>query len=109
MMLLVRNPDQMRVVIEDRSLIPNMIEEAMRLESPVQCLFRVAKAAAEIGGAKIPEGARLAVMYASGNRDAAEVPDPDRFCVRRTNARAHLAFGNGEHFCIGSALAPLQA
>ena len=66
MMLLVRNPDQLRLVTEDSSLIPNMIEEAMRLESPVQGLFRVAKAASEIGGVKIPEGARLVVMYAWG-------------------------------------------
>src|SRR5260370_31284293 len=109
MMLLVRNPDQMRVVIEDRSLIPNMIEEAMRLESPVQCLFRVARAASEIGGAEIPEGARLAVMYASGNRDEAEFPDPDPFDVRPANARTHLAFGQGEHFCIGAAPAQLHA
>jgi cytochrome P450 len=109
MMLLVRNPDQMRLVIEDPSLVPNMIEEAMRLESPVQCLFRIAKAACEIGGANIPEGARLAVMYASGNRDEAEFPDPDRFDVRRANARTHLAFGQGEHFCMGAALARLEA
>src|SRR5260370_18919146 len=109
MMLLVRNPDQMRVVIEDPSLIPNMIEEAMRLESPVQCLFRVAKAASEIGGAKIPEGARLAVMYASGNRDEAEFPHPERFDARRANARTHPAFGHGEHCCIGAPLARLEA
>ena len=109
MMLLVRNPDQLRLVTEDSSLIPNMIEEAMRLESPVQGLFRVAKAASEIGGVKIPEGARLVVMYASGNRDEAEFPDPDRFDVRRANARTHLAFGHGEHFCIGAALARLEA
>jgi len=109
MMLLVRNPDQMRLVTEDSSLIPNMIEEAMRLESPVQGLFRVAKAASEIGGVKIPEGARLVVMYASGNRDEAEFPDPDRFDVRRANARTHLAFGQGEHFCIGAALARLES
>src|SRR5713101_1324054 len=109
MMLLVRNPDQMRLVIEDPSLVPNMIEEALRLESPVQGLFRVAKAESEIGGVKIPEGARLAVMYASGNRDEAEFPDPDRFDVRRANARTHLGFGQGEHFCIGAALARLEA
>ncbi len=109
MMLLVCNPDQMRLVTEDTSLIPNMIEEAMRLESPVQGLFRVAKVASEIGGVKIPEGARLVVMYASGNRDEAEFPDPDRFDVRRANARTHLAFGQGEHFCIGAALARLEA
>ena len=109
MMLLMRNPDQMRLVIEDRSLVPNMIEEALRLESPVQSLFRVAKTASEIAGVKIPEGARLAVMYASGNRDEAEFPAPDRFDVRRANARTHLGFGQGEHFCIGAALARLEA
>ncbi|HUA32160.1 MAG TPA: cytochrome P450 [Candidatus Binataceae bacterium] len=109
MLLLVRNPDQMKLVIDDPSLIPNMIEEALRLESPVQGLFRLAKSATEIAGVKIPEGARLVVMYASGNRDEAEFSDPDRFDVRRANARDHLAFGQGEHFCIGAALARLEA
>ena len=109
MMLLLRNPDQMRLVIEVPSLIPNMVEEALRIESPVQGLFRVAKAPTEIAGVKIPEGARLVVMYASGNRDEAEFPDPDRFDVRRANAKMHLAFGQGEHFCIGAALARLEA
>jgi len=85
------------------------IEEALRRESPVQGLFRVAKAESEIGGVKIPERARLVVMYASGNRDEAEFPDADRFDVRRVNARMHLGFGQGEHFCIGGALARLEA
>jgi len=75
----------------------------------MQSLFRAANVASEIAGVKIPEGTRVVVTYASRNRDAAEFPDPDRFDVRRAKARTHLAFDQGEHFCIGAALARCEA
>jgi len=108
MMLLLRNPGQMKALIEDASLIPNMIEEALRLESPVQGLGRVATRDTELGGVRIPEGSRLIVMYASANRDGRQFHDAERFDVRRDNARAHVAFGQGIHFCLGAALARLE-
>lgn len=108
-LLLLRNPDELARVTGDPSLVPNMVEEALRLESPVQALFRVATRETDLGGVRIPTGARLAVLYASANRDAAQFPDPHRFDVRRENARSHLAFGRGEHFCIGAALARKEA
>jgi cytochrome P450 len=108
-MLLIQNPDQLELVRKDRSLIPNMIEEALRIESPVQTLFRMAKCDTEVGGVPIPKGARVAVSYAAANRDPAVFPDPDRFDVTRKNAREHLAFGRGEHFCIGASLARKEA
>lgn len=108
-MLLCRNPDQLALVREDPARIPNMVEEALRLESPVQSLFRLATEDTTVLGTAIPKGARLVVMYTSANRDASVFPDPDRFDVTRENAKAHLAFGKGEHFCIGAALARKEA
>ncbi|MGO9605336.1 MAG: cytochrome P450 [Candidatus Binataceae bacterium] len=108
MMLLLHNPDQMAALARNRSLIANFVEEALRLESPVSALFRLAKVDAEVGGVRIPAGARLIVTYGSGNRDAAHFPDADKMDIRRENARSHLAFGQGVHFCIGAALARLE-
>lgn len=108
-LLLGQNPDQLALLREEPALIPNMVEEALRLESPVQALFRLATEDTSVLGTKVPKGARLVAMYASANRDAAVFPDPDRFDVRRENAKAHLAFGRGEHFCIGAALARKEA
>ncbi|MGO9452390.1 MAG: cytochrome P450 [Candidatus Binataceae bacterium] len=107
-MILLRNPDQMAALARNRSLIANFVEEALRLESPVSALFRLAKVDAEVGGVRIPAGARLIVIYGSGNRDAAHFPDADKMDIRRENARSHLAFGQGVHFCIGAALARLE-
>jgi len=108
MMLLLDHPDQLAAVSADHSLMPNLIEEALRMESPVQGLFRVAKIDTEVGGVAIPAGSRLVVMYASGNRDEAEFAGADRFDIRRANARDHLAFGHGVHFCLGAALARVE-
>ena len=109
MALLGRTPDQLALLREDPSLVPNMVEEAVRLESPVQSLFRLATEDTRVQGQRVPQGARVVVMYASANRDETVFPDPDRFDVRRENARANLAFGRGEHFCIGVALARKEA
>jgi len=108
MALLLQHPEQLVLLYADPSLIPNFVEEALRVESPVQCLFRTAKADAEIGGVRISQGARLAVMYGAANRDAEQFTDPDRFDVRRPNARMSMAFGAGIHFCLGASLARLE-
>jgi cytochrome P450 len=108
MMLLCQNPDQMNAVVNDPSRIANFVEEALRIESPVQGLFRLAKSEVELGGTKIPAGARLVLMYGSANRDEGQFADASRFDVCRSNAKTHLAFGQGVHFCIGAALARLE-
>ena len=108
-MLLIQHPDQQKLVRDDPSRIPNLVEEVLRLESPVQTLFRMAKCDTEVAGVAIPKGARIAVSYAAANRDPAVFADPDRFDVTRKNAREHLAFGRGEHFCPGAALARKEA
>jgi cytochrome P450 len=108
MLALFDHPDQMALVRGDASLIPNMIEEALRWDSPVQFLFRVTTQDVEIGGRPVPAGATVVPMYASANRDDRKFPDAARFDVTR-NTQGHLAFGLGVHFCLGAPLARLEA
>ncbi len=108
MALLLQRPEQLALVSADPSLIPNFVEEALRVESPVQCLFRTAQVDTEIGGVRVPQDARLAIMYGAANRDAEQFPDPDHFDVRRPNAKMSVAFGAGIHFCLGASLARLE-
>ena len=92
----------------DPALIQTFIEEALRLESPIQGFYRLALADAEVGGTAIPEGSRVFVLYGSANQDEeawADCPHPK---LDRPNAAAHVAFGKGAHACIGSALARLE-
>jgi cytochrome P450 len=109
MMLLVRSPEQMTALRTDPSRIPNFVEEALRMESPVSALFRVTLVDTEVGGVKIPAGTRVIVIYGSANRDDGQFPDSHRLNLERDNARSHLAFGQGVHFCIGAALARLES
>jgi cytochrome P450 len=108
MLALFDHPDQMALVRKDSSLIPNMIEEALRWDSPVQFLFRVTTQDVEIGGQPVRAGAMVVPMYASGNRDERKFPDAERFDITR-NTQGHLAFGLGVHFCLGAPLARLEA
>ena len=87
------------------ALIPAFLEETLRLEPPVQGMFRVATGAFEVEGVTVPAGATLWCLYASGNRDPAVFPDPDQLNLARGNARQHLSFGTGPHVCIGANLA----
>jgi len=103
-LLLIQNPEQEAKVRADRSLIPNMVEEMLRLESPSAGLWRVVKRDAELGGVKIPGGSMMMLRFAAANRDPARFEDPDRFDVTRKNARSHLAFGRGIHMCVGNML-----
>lgn len=102
--LLLRHPEAARALREDRGLIPDAIDEMLRYESPVRGFFRKVTADAEVAGIRIPAGARVLMLYASGNRDEAEFPDAERFDIRRQDAGKHLAFGKGVHFCVGSLL-----
>ena len=104
MLLLLREPELMARLRADYSLIPGFIEEALRLEAPVQGLFRMANVDTDVGGVPIPAGSSIWVLYASANRDAAEFADPDRLDPCRPNAKLHLAFGQGIHYCIGASL-----
>ncbi len=102
------HPDQLALLLDDPARMPGFIEEALRYDSPIQIVFRRATAATEIAGVAIPEGGYVAPMLASANRDDRKFPDADRFDIRRESS-GHLGFGFGLHFCLGSALARLQA
>ncbi|HEV8297073.1 MAG TPA: cytochrome P450 [Acidimicrobiales bacterium] len=95
----------------DRSLVPVAAEETLRLNGPVQILFRVPNADTEIHGCPIPKGSTVALGYAAANRDDALFDDPDTFSLDRSEnlRREHLGFGYGVHLCVGAALARLEA
>jgi cytochrome P450 len=105
LLLLIQNPDQLAIVREDPEVIPNLVEEVLRLTSPTANMWRKAKKASVLGGVEIPEDSMILLRYASANRDEKRFEDPDRFDVRRHNAGEHLAFGHGVHFCLGAMLA----
>jgi cytochrome P450 len=105
MWLLLRYPDQMEKLRADRSLMRNFIEESLRFDSPVAGLWRTTTCPVTIAGTEIPAGAMVMPRYAAANRDPSVFEDPDVFDIERPNARAHMAFGQGPHHCIGAALA----
>ncbi|MBN99414.1 MAG: cytochrome P450 [Acidimicrobiaceae bacterium] len=93
----------------DPTLIDNFIEEGLRFEAPVGGLFRMAKEDTTVGNTQLCEGDHIWLIFAAANRDPQMFSEPDTFSVDRENARDHLAFGHGEHFCIGAMLARLEA
>lgn len=93
----------------DRGLIDTLVEEMLRLEAPVGGLFRQAKVDVEIGGTRVAAGDHLWLLFASANRDGCKFAEPDRIDLSRANAKEHVAFGNGEHFCPGAGLARSEA
>ncbi len=103
--LLLEKRERWEALCADISLAEGTVEEALRMESPVQGLFRVTTREVELGGAKIPEGAQLQLLYAAGNRDEAEFKKSAVFDMTRENSASHLAFGGGVHFCLGASLA----
>jgi cytochrome P450 len=103
--LLLRYPDQMDLLRADRSLMKGFVEEALRMESPVQGQARVATCDTEIGGVKIAKGTTVIARFGAANHDRDEFAEPERFDIRRANSSNHLAFGSGVHFCIGAPLA----
>ena len=98
-----------QAICEDPALIPNAVEEILRLDSSVIAWRRRTTQAVAIGEIPIPANAGLLLMLGSANRDPAVFPDPDRLDIRRANAEEHLSFGSGPHFCLGAPLARLQA
>ena len=106
---LLAHPAQLALVDADRSLLPNAVEESLRLEPAAAVVDRYATTDAELAGAHIARGELVTVSIAGANRDPAFHPDPDRFDVRRENARHHVAFAHGPHVCIGMHLARLEA
>jgi cytochrome P450 len=106
---LLSDPGQLADVIADQGLAANAVEESLRLEPAATVVDRYATADVSLGPAQIRRGDFITVSLAGAGRDPAFFPDPDRFDVRRTNARQHLAFAHGPHFCLGAQLARLEA
>jgi cytochrome P450 len=107
MLALIEHPAQRARLLADRSLLPKAIEEILRWTSPVMHMTRVATRDFDLRGTRIRKGDRVAMWYTSANRDEDAFPDPYRFDVGR-EPNEHLAFGVGEHFCLGANLARLE-
>jgi cytochrome P450 family 150 subfamily A5 len=99
------DPELQQLLRDHRELIPNFVEECLRVESPVKGDFRLARVTTELGGVEIPAGTTLMVVNGAANRDPRRFECPDEFRVERANARQHLAFGHGAHTCPGAPLA----
>jgi cytochrome P450 len=106
---LLSSPDELALVRADPGLLPNAIEESLRLEPAAAVVDRYATRDVELGGAPIEGGDQVTVSIAGANRDPDAFRDPGRFDVRRENARLHVAFAHGPHVCIGMHLARLEA
>lgn len=108
MRLLTQFPDQKKLVIEDPTLIPKMLQESLRMTSPVMHMRRTAMQDTVIRGQKIAKDEKVILWYGAGNRDPEVFANPDRFDILRANTSKHLAFGHGPHKCLGSRIADLQ-
>ena len=106
--LLAENPNQRRLLRENPALIPDAVEEAIRLATPLQLVGRTTSREVTLHGVTIPAGGRVVLVYGAANRDERRFTDPDRFDVTRGRFR-HLGFGEGMHGCLGAPLARLEA
>lgn len=106
--LFAEHPDQWDALRADPSLVPTAYLEVLRIASPVTVFSRVTTRDWECDGVTIPAGDRVAVMFASANRDERKWGDPERFDITR-NPADHLTFGVGIHACVGQNLAKLEA
>ena len=104
---LVANPDELKRLRDDRSLIPSAVEEVLRFDPPVQIDGRFVFEDIDIEGVTIEKGATLITLLAGANRDPSMCDDPQRFDVGRADAQI-MSFGSGIHFCLGAALARLE-
>ncbi|WP_420639240.1 cytochrome P450 [Candidatus Poriferisocius sp.] len=107
--MLAANPPLQEQVRSDHGLIPNFLEEAVRLESPFRGHYRQTKRDCELGGVALKAGTTVFLLWSSANRDPAEFDRPDEVVLNRPIARSHLAFGRGIHHCVGAPLARLES
>ncbi|EMP56266.1 Cytochrome P450 alkane hydroxylase [Marinobacter santoriniensis NKSG1] len=101
-------PEEFRRLKRNPDLIPNMVSEIIRWQTPLAYMRRVAKQDVELNGQTIKKGDKVVMWYASGNRDERAIDNPDQFRIDRANARKHLSFGFGVHRCMGNRLAEMQ-
>lgn len=103
-----KNPDQYEKLLQNPGLIPKMVPEIIRWQTPLAHMARTALMDTELGGKQIKKGDRLAMWYISGNRDEDYIDDPNKFIIDRGNPRKHTSFGYGVHRCVGNRLAEMQ-
>ena len=108
MLALLRNPGELRRLREDPGLLDSAVEELLRYDSPVQLDDRTVREDVEIGGRSIRAGKRVVAIIGAANRDPEVFDDPDTLDIGR-GEKSHLAFGRGIHYCLGAALAVLEA
>ena len=101
---LIENPDQLKKIRERPDLIPNMVEELLRMQTPTQAMWRRATEDTELGGVEIPKDSLLMLAFTSANRDKKHFQNPHGFNVERDFSSAHVAFSRGVHTCIGMML-----
>ncbi|MGI9346239.1 MAG: cytochrome P450 [Gammaproteobacteria bacterium] len=106
--LLTENPEQKQKVLDNPELLPNMVEEAIRMISPVMHMRRTATRETQIGEQRIGQNEKVVMWYGAGNRDPEIFPNPDQFDIERSNANKQIAFGFGKHMCIGHRVARMQ-
>ena len=107
-MALNEHPKEYRKLRDNPALIPNMVSEMVRWQTPVIHMRRTALEDCELGGQRIKKGDKVVMWYLSGNRDESVFEDPDKLIIDRPNARSHVAFGFGVHRCMGNRMAELQ-
>ena len=103
-----QNPDQYALLTANHDLIPNMVSETIRWQTPLAHMRRTATQDTELGGKTIRKGDKVIMWYVSGNRDEEVIEDPNRYWIERPRVRQHLSFGFGIHRCVGMRLADLQ-
>ena len=103
-----QNPDQYQKLRDDPSLIPSMVSETIRWQTPLAHMRRIATRDFDIGGKTIKKGDKVVMWYVSGNRDDSVIANPDAYIIDRERPRQHLSFGFGIHRCVGNRLAELQ-
>ena len=106
--LLTENPDQKQKLIDNPELMPNFLQECIRMISPVMHMRRTTTCETEVGGQLMGPGEKLVMWYGAANRDPDIFLNPDKFDIERANADKHLAFGIGRHTCIGKPVALMQ-
>jgi cytochrome P450 len=102
------NPREYDKLRADPSLIPNMVNEIVRWQTPLAYMRRTATRDTELGGKQIKRGDKVVMWYVSANRDESVIPRADEFLIDRENSKQHLSFGWGIHFCMGSRMAEMQ-
>lgn len=105
MLLLTKNPQQMKLLQTDLSQVENFVEEVLRMESPTAGMWRVVTQDTKLGDVDLKAGSLVMIRFDAANRDPRKFPEGERFDVRRYNANNHLSFGSGIHYCLGAMLA----